>query len=405
MSSENVSNYDTIASKVKKELRTIKREYFLKFCNSLNKNISMSYVWNKVKAISNSYYRKEDSHVYKEKNRVAVFDAINDLCSPWSEVPPPDFSCLPVVELFEMPFDVSELDAVLHGAKVKSCPGMDGIDYFVLKNLTTTLKKCLLKIMNEIYFTGSFPKEWEEFLIFFIPKKDSDKLRPISLAQTTLKILEKMLYYRLYWWIEFKKVLPKSQFGFRRNSSCSDNLAILSANVKYNSLRNKDTAAVFLDIKGAYDNVLCDVLMNKLISINISRSAIRFIYNVIHKRVVTVRYNDIECVRTCYKGLPQGSVLSPLLYSIYVADLESFVDPNAGIKIIQFADDICLFCSKSNTKDAVKKLENKANEVDGWLAKVFVYLKRKHNYASFTQIATILKTLIEQNKVSSCMGQ
>lgn len=373
-SSENLTNYTNLASQTKKELRHYKKTYFQNFCNTLNRNSSMKYIWNKVKAISNSYNRKEDSNAYNEKSKSAVRDAIDDLCPPWAELAPPDFSGLPLIDLFEMPFDVTELNAVLHNAKSKSSPGLDGVDYYILKKLTPKLKDCLLSLLNGFYLSGGFPKEWEEFLIFFILKNNSERMRPISLAQATLKILEKMLYFRLYWWVEHQNILPKNQFGFRKDSSCTDNLAILTANIKRNQLLKQDTAALFLDIKGAYDNVLCDVLINNLIGINLSQSAITFIYNLIHRRKVTVRFNDIECKRVCFKGLPQGSVLSPLLYSLYVANIESSLPPDSRVKLIQFADDICLLSSSRNTEKAVKDLEKNTREIADWLANKGLFL-------------------------------
>lgn len=68
----------------------------------------------------------------------------------------PDLSGLPSIELFEMPFDIMEFNAVLSAVKEKSCPGLDGIDYFIIKKLTPRLQKCLLALFNEIYISGLF---------------------------------------------------------------------------------------------------------------------------------------------------------------------------------------------------------------------------------------------------------
>lgn len=74
-------------------------------------------------------------------------------------------------------------------------PGMDGIDYLVFRFLDQRF--AFLIILNEIFSSGSFPNEWNKYAIFFIPKKESDKLQPISLAQCLLKLAERMLYNRI----------------------------------------------------------------------------------------------------------------------------------------------------------------------------------------------------------------
>lgn len=89
-----------------------------------------------------------------------------------------------------------------------------------------------------------------------------------------------------------------------------------------NWYNNRNTFAVFLDIRGAYDNVLWDILISKLIDMKLSPLFIKFIFNLISFREVQFKFDDIDAVRHVYKGLPQGCVLSPTLYSIYVADLE-----------------------------------------------------------------------------------
>lgn len=228
-------------------------------------------------------------------------------------------------------------------------------------------------------------------------------MQPISLAQATLKILEKMLWYRLYWWIEFHHILPNSQFGFRKDKSCADNLAILSANIKRNQLKRRDTAAVFLDIRGAYDNVLCDVLVQKLKSINLSSIVIRFIYNLIHERNVTIRYSDLEFKKVCHKGLPQGSVLSPLLYSIYVSSVEMVIPSSPQVNIIQFADDICIFNSENKTEEAVANLEKCTNDLSKWLSnKGLLLVEHKTKLCVFSsQKVRKWSIMIDKTKVCS----
>lgn len=196
--SDNLRSYCKSLVLTKKRLRQLKKDHFLEFCSSLNKHTSMSFIWNKVRALNNSYTRNLKSNEYSEKSMNSIKSSIDELCPPWSEVPKPDFSNAARVDLFESSFSMEELNWAINKGRTKSCPGPDGIDYVILKKLTHPLKICLLNLLNEIYLSGTFPKEWHQFNVFFIPKKDSGKFRPISLAQTSLKVLERMLCQRLH---------------------------------------------------------------------------------------------------------------------------------------------------------------------------------------------------------------
>lgn len=367
-SRDNFIKFIQIKAKTKIELRKAKKSHFEDFCCSLNKSSNMSFVWNRVKRMSKGFYKNENANEYNPAAKREVEKAIEELCPPWVELPPQNFSDTVFDDLFEAPFTIEEFETVLKNAKPKSSPGMDGIDYFLISQIPLEYKYLLLDMLNKIYFSGDFPSEWHDFLVFFIPKKDKNKYRPISLAQVPLKVLEKMVYTRLAWWVEHNNILPNNQFGFRKDSSCNDNIAILASHINLHFQNDEDTAALFLDIKGAFDNVLCEVLIEKLKSLKLSYSAIKFIYNVIHSRKITVRFDDIDCKRICFKGLPQGSVLSPLLYAIYICDINKAIVPVTETQLLSFTDDTCIYNTDMDTERALDNLEVSANILLEWFA-------------------------------------
>lgn len=182
--------------------------------------------------------------------------------------------------------------------------------------------------------------------------------------------MERLIKNRLYSWLENSHAFPNSQFGFRNNRSCIDNLAILTSSIHSNWYAGKDTCAIFLDIQGAFDNVLGEVLINKLAKLGVPNVFNMFIYNLISAREVHYKFNTIDQIRIVHKGLPQGYVLSTLLYSIYVADLEVFVYQQRGIRLLQFADDVCLFTSSIRTGCAINNLEICINSTVDWFNNV-----------------------------------
>lgn len=120
-------------------------------------------------------------------------------------------------------------------------------------------------------------------------------------------------------------------------------------------------------------------------------SYISFIFNLVSHREVHFWFNDIDCIRSVNKGLPQGSVLSPLLYSIYVSGLESAILDRSDARILQFADDICLYTCDKSTPDALLNLEFAANLTAKWLDEVGLTLApQKSQLCIFNKSSKVL---------------
>lgn len=121
------------------------------------------------------------------------------------------------------------------------------------------------------------------------------------------------------------------------------NLAIFYTDVTTSFKERKATSAIFLDIKSAYDNVLSDILLDRLSRMGFPPHTIAYIQNLTSVRQLNCCYDLIEERRWTYKGLSQGRVLSPLLYTLYIMDLDSSC--LTGCKILQYADDVVLYFS------------------------------------------------------------
>ena len=123
---------------------------------------------------------------------------------------------------------------------------MDRVSFEVILHLLESSLSPLLLILNAIFEGLLFPDSWKNFLMFLLPKTTRRKFRPIALASCFLKILEKLILYRLNHWIENNNILSPFQYGFRKNRSCADNLGILSSDLHL-SLATGSLARSFLE--------------------------------------------------------------------------------------------------------------------------------------------------------------
>lgn len=155
------------------------------------------------------------------------------------------------------------------------------------------------------------------------------------------KLLERIVTERLNWWAENRGKLNNKHNGFRRGKSCMENLVELVTDVQIGRYKNTNTMAAFLDVLSAYDNVLYNPLISKLIQEECP-TLIKYIESWMSRRRVKFIVDKEETeIRNVFKGLLQGAVLSPILYDIYINNIMQNITTN--IKQIQFAGDIVMY--------------------------------------------------------------
>jgi len=183
--------------------------------------------------------------------------------------------------------------------------------------------------------------------VILLQKPSKKDFRPIALASCALKILERIVKRRLERFCELDYLLPESQFGFRNGRSCDDCLALINLEVHKSFIAKEKLGALFLDIKAAYDNVVPLLLFDVINNLKISIEYKKFIKNLISFKHIDIYKSDtFQGKRTLFGGLSQGSVLSPLLFNLYIKDIIYTIPYNC--KLIQFADDIAILCQDKN---------------------------------------------------------
>ena len=202
----------------------------------------------------------------------------------------------------------NELNSAIFLLKSNSA-GIDHISNTVSKNFPKNFITKLLNLYNDILDKNEFPKEWKEFLMLLIPKSTPGKVRPIALASCLLKCMAKIIIFRLSYYIENNCLLSPAQFGFRKKLSCLDCLSILIAEIYTAFMENKFIVVVPLDIKGAFDNVNPNILLQVLVNLNIPFKIRMFIFNLLTNRNLTFKCkNVLEGPYPALIGLPQSCI-------------------------------------------------------------------------------------------------
>ena len=371
MTDENLEIYLQTARSTKKLLKQKKFDGWKRFCNSICPNVNSTIVWNNIKrfrcAFSENSYPKI-SHDIAEK-------CLDRLAPPYV----PEMSCIysPLPLHIQnsrtglnSSFNLDELKGVLSHIK-DSSPGEDGIPYSFIANLNDSSLSYYLDIINSIMISGNIPISWktQEVILISKPNKpisEPSSFRPIVLSSVLVKIAERLVKNRLEWFIESNNLLSSSQFGFRKGKSTMDNLSIFVSDIRLAFSDNKSIIACFLDINAAYDNVIISILKEKLIRFKVPVMLTNFIINILSERFLTlILENNKKLTRTAWKGIPQGSVLSPLLYNIYTHDLEtSLIGP---FKILQYADDLLLYSVGHSTDYLSNSMSLTLSSLKTWL--------------------------------------
>lgn len=211
-SHDNFIKYKQIEATTKSRLRKIKQEQWQELAAKFTKYTNLSYIFKIIKRFDNRLNYTENRFEYKEEVINSARSTFDSICPPWVECEMPTFDDNDGDPFLVMPFSREEFDVVVSGLRVGSAPVIDGIDYRIIVALPKEFQYLLLELFNEIYLKGAFSNEWRQYAVFFIPKGDGVKVRPIALAPCLLKILERLINNRLCWWLEYHNILPDSDW-------------------------------------------------------------------------------------------------------------------------------------------------------------------------------------------------
>lgn len=278
------------------------------------------------------------------------------------------------LSLFLFPADVDETKRHIRSLNNSFSKCNNGLSTFIYKLSIDAIATPITHIINLCFSTGIFPDACKHAIITNILKdgdrEKPDNWRPISKVITLAKIIEKAIKNRIMQFFDLTNFLSSSQFGFRPNLNTQGAILHLCNNV-YRSLNvSKPCIAVFLDIKKAFDTVNHALLLEKLLKSGIRGIALALLQSYLSNRTqqVSITAGDgskyLSSSASITSGVPQGTVLGPLLFSVYVNELCGAKIANCIITC--FADDTAIYFEGESWPEVFQSAQQGINEISNW---------------------------------------
>ena len=276
----------------------------------------------------------------------------------------------PVPQGFQLyPTSTLEIESIIGAFNGSKSTGPFSIPTKLLKMLQSILSAPLAHIFNCSFSTGVVPDKLKIARIIPIFKKGSktqvSNYRPISLLSIFNKILEKLMYNRLINFLEKKQLIFHGQYGFRSNHSTSHALLLITDKIQKAIEDGMFGCGIFLDLKKAFDTVDHEILLKKLEFYGIRGLPLQWFSSYLKNRKQFVSIgNVVSDQKPISCGVPQGSVLGPLLFLLYIND---FSNSTTGLDFHLFADDSNLFYSHKNLVILERHINEQLIKIHEWL--------------------------------------
>ena len=373
--------YKTYARELKKSLRIAEINYYSQL---FHKNSSIKDIWTNINSLINPNPKLNtnskfiindipvtDNQIISEgfnKFFVNIGKDIANAIPSTSNTPVDYLGPMTKESIFLSPTCLNEIITIIKELDQSACPGPDTIHPSAIKAACNYISPILVSLINYCLEDAIFPSKLKPAVVTPI-FKDGDKAnlsnyRPISILNSFSKIYEKVISTRLLSFFDSHNILYTHQYGFRKNHSTYMPIVSLTDRISDNLEKRLHTLTLFLDFKKAFDSVDHNILLYKLNHYGIRGRALELLKSYFTGRTQTVKFNNtFSSFQTIDTGVPQGSVLGPLFFLIYINDI---VKTSATALFLLFADDTSLINSDSSLPNLYSKTNSDLTQIYNW---------------------------------------
>lgn len=358
--------------------RSRKSMYFQSLCDVYAGNPKQ--LWNVINTVTCRKKTKVEPGCSVTSISQVLGDIVTDTSRPEHLPIPDEVPNIPHHFSSFVPVTVGQVEKLLSQLKDCKSPGSDGIPGSLLSRTADLISPSLTSLFNKSLKTGVFPKVMKIAHISPLfkggDKSSPSNYRPISLLPILSKVLERIVHNQINTYLTQHALLPDNQFAYRKQFSAEDALTIAAERILQGKDKKNFSAACFIDLSKAFDKVQHKILIRDLHDTGIMGTPLRWFSSYLTGRVQRVVIGtDKSPLSQVTCGVPQGSVLGPTLFSLYVRNLRLCVPDN--VTILQFADDIMVFCSSHSTAEVEQTLSLATTSLSSWLSSRGLILNEK----------------------------
>lgn len=370
-SQHNKDHYEKARNEASYKVHQAQMNYEKEICRKAktDSKVFWKYVHTKTKVKESIQCIKDDTDniITDDKDKAKLLN--NFFHSVFTKEPDselPDFNVRSENELENLVFDEQKVKKLLSQVNENKSQGSDNIHPKLLRETAESIAKPVTTLFNTSMELGKIPKDWKHANITPIhkkgPKHNVSNYRPISLTSILCKIMEKLIRDSIMDHMEENRLFTKHQHGFRKGKSCVTQLIEVMERWTEDLDNKRPVDVIYLDFQKAFDTVPHKRLIHKLKAYGIKGKILCWIEDFLKNRKQRVVLNGKSSEWTeVSSGIPQGSVLGPILFTIYINDLPDALESVCKL----FADDTKIFKSINNAND-VNILQNDIDKLVNW---------------------------------------
>lgn len=303
--------------------------------------------------------------------------------------------------------EIPETLKILKNIRASKSSGPDDLPASMITDAAEELAAPLTFLINTCFKSGVFPTAEKTSKVTPIyksgEKKQFTNYRPISVLNVVSKVIEKLAFNQLADYFENNDLLTNSQYGFRRNRSTQHAVTTLVDHIRLNMDKGNYTGVLYMDFSKAFDTVNHSCLIHKLPFYGITGTELEWIIDYLFNRDQFVNFNgSFSKSEKITHGVPQGSILGPLLFIILINDIQLQLK---NCSMLMYADDTVVYFSGKSTKEIEQTINEEAEKISQWINENCLILNLKKGKTEFVLYGSKMEKykcdiIIEQTQIN-----